>query len=83
MELSEIQHVSVPAMRHATSGHLSRLADMAMTYTGSLPVGAYVSLVDSQQNAYFPCISGVSAAATLDEYHSGPIQGAGESHLYT
>ena len=66
--------MSVPAIAHATVGHISRLDELELSYSGSLASGMYVALIDSQQNGNRPCYNGQSALHTPDLYHTGPIQ---------
>ena len=54
----------------------AEVADLELTYTGSLASNKYVSLVDETFNGDFPCADSNVAAAGYDSLHSGVDQGS-------
>jgi hypothetical protein len=50
------------------------IADLQLTFSGSLGADKYVSLVDATLNGDFPCANGSIAAAGYDSLHSGAAQ---------
>jgi hypothetical protein len=60
-----------------TSGQMACIADLRITYSGSLYKGKYLSLVDSTLNSNDPCSDGTVAAAAQDTQHSGSLTAIG------
>ena len=68
-------------LRHyATWQVIPQAPDVLLEYEGTLAVDKWISLVDSSLNGEnSPCAVGAIAAASQDNYHSGPLQGKGSS----
>jgi len=70
-----------------TNGELQTNAALSFTYTGTLPNNKYISFVNSALGAtgalHNPCAVGGIAAATSDQYHSGPMQAGTSNKVVT
>jgi hypothetical protein len=78
MGISKISSISAHGVTHLTNGHIAKVNDLKLAYSGSLATHKWVSLVSQSLNTYDPCANGRIAAAAADTTHSGPMQ-AGSS----
>jgi hypothetical protein len=70
---AELQRVG--ANPKVVANVLPQMQNLPFTYTGTLAVSQYVSLVDSALNSNNPCVNPAVAAAGADSQHSGVTRG--------
>jgi hypothetical protein len=76
MRVTKLATAASHLVTHVTDGSIARVADLRLTFTGSMSDGKWVSLVDDVQSDQFPCDPGFRGIGTVpaaesDEQHSG------------
>jgi len=74
LKVSKVQTIQTAVHSIMTFGQLGNGASVTLTYMGTMIASKYISLVDSALHLSNPCTTGVTAAASVDGYHSGVAQ---------
>jgi len=83
VRMSMVESISAQSIVHRTAGHIAAFTALAVTYTGKLGVGKYLSFVDAALNSSYPCSHPASVTHTADSTHSGVLPAATGTKVVT
>jgi len=74
IKLSKIESLKAHSVQHKTKGQIASVGDLGLTYTGSVGINRWISLIEFNINGGMPCDNSAIASAPADSLHSGPLQ---------